>query len=103
MGLETVLGLRRQGFFIPYRYARSVPDVAPVYEEFETFLRGHEPAFEAVLAHERYITERIDDLVDGEALGQCARQRAASVHELTAVCAAELRLISPRSPFISSV
>ena len=25
MGLQTVLGLRRQGFFAPYRYAESVP------------------------------------------------------------------------------
>ena len=24
LGLQTVLGLKRQGFFIPYRYATSV-------------------------------------------------------------------------------
>jgi hypothetical protein len=40
MGLETVLGLRRQGFFIPYRYAPSVPKIIPVYDEFGTFMRG---------------------------------------------------------------
>ena len=26
MGLSTLLGIKRQGFFIPYRYAESVPD-----------------------------------------------------------------------------
>ena len=49
MGLQTVLGLRRQGFFIPYRYAESVPEIAPVYAELEAYLRGHEPALEQVL------------------------------------------------------
>lgn len=28
MGLQTVLGLRRQGYFLPYRYADQVPDPA---------------------------------------------------------------------------
>lgn len=31
MGLQTVLGLRRQGFFIPYRYAESVPAYQALY------------------------------------------------------------------------
>jgi hypothetical protein len=60
MGLETVLGLRRQGFFIPYRYAPSVPKIIPVYDEFGTFMRGHEPALAAVLdsidAHQPALT-----------------------------------------------
>lgn len=56
MGLETVLGLRRQGFFIPYRYAPSVPEIAPVYEEFGAFLDGHAAA----------LTDLLDEM---EALG----------------------------------
>lgn len=34
MGLQTVLGLRRQGFFVPYRYAGTVPPPGP-YPELE--------------------------------------------------------------------
>ena len=34
MGLQTVLGLRPQGFFVPYRYAESVPPPAG-YPELE--------------------------------------------------------------------
>lgn len=32
MGLLTLLGLRRQGFFIPYRYAGGIAPRQPVYE-----------------------------------------------------------------------
>ena len=41
MGLNTVLGLKQQGFFIPYRYADSVPDsrhgkaYGPVYSQMQ--------------------------------------------------------------------
>lgn len=34
-GLRTVLGLSKRGFFIPYRYAATVPDSQPVYEALE--------------------------------------------------------------------
>lgn len=48
MGLATVLGLGRQGFFIPYRYAGGVrPDAG--YEWTEGLFRQAEPAFRAVL------------------------------------------------------
>ena len=40
-GLLTVLGLSRRGFFIPYRYARSLPAAGR---------RGPYPAIEALLA-----------------------------------------------------
>ena len=30
MGLKTVLGLRRQGFFIPYRYADTLPEAGQI-------------------------------------------------------------------------
>ncbi|MBL4751232.1 MAG: class I SAM-dependent methyltransferase [Amylibacter sp.] len=34
-GLRTVLKLSKRGFFIPYRYAGSVPDTQPVYKALE--------------------------------------------------------------------
>lgn len=49
MGLETVLGLRPQGFFIPYRYAGTVQAPERPYAEIEEMLRAAEPAFAAVL------------------------------------------------------
>jgi hypothetical protein len=61
MGLQTVLGLRRQGFFIPYRYAEGVAPVQPVYAAlaarfvtaeplFLDLLRGADDYAEALLA-----------------------------------------------------
>ncbi len=49
MGLSTVLGGRRQGWFIPYRYADSVSP-PPAYPELEPLFAAAEPAFEEVLA-----------------------------------------------------
>lgn len=34
-GLQTILGLSKRGFFIPYRYAASVSDSQPVYAALE--------------------------------------------------------------------
>ncbi|MGB0854124.1 MAG: class I SAM-dependent methyltransferase [Pikeienuella sp.] len=48
MGLQTVLGLRRQGFFIPYRYAESVQAPGP-YPALEALFAAYEPAFRGVL------------------------------------------------------
>lgn len=48
MGLETVLGLRKQGFFIPYRYAATVPPPPP-YAALETVFRAAEPEIARVL------------------------------------------------------
>jgi hypothetical protein len=49
MGLETVLGFRERGFFLPYRYAASVrPPVG--YPALERLFRDTEPDFEAVLS-----------------------------------------------------
>lgn len=55
MGLETVLGLRRRGFFIPYRYAEQVRAPGP-YPAMERAFRAAETTFDAVL-----------DLIDGHA------------------------------------
>ncbi|HET7410433.1 MAG TPA: class I SAM-dependent methyltransferase [Paracoccaceae bacterium] len=40
MGLETVLGWRRMGFFAPYRYAATVPPAGPYPELEEAFRRA---------------------------------------------------------------
>lgn len=47
-GLATVLGLRRLGFFIPYRYAAGVE--ATGYPELEPVFAAAEPRFGEVLA-----------------------------------------------------
>lgn len=51
MALKTVLGIRPQGFFIPYRYADSVPplqDRVP-FEGLRAILQACEPQFGEVL------------------------------------------------------
>lgn len=48
MGLETVLGLRQQGFFVPYRYAGSVVPPGP-YAALEPVFEAARPAMERVL------------------------------------------------------
>ena len=51
MGLETVLGTRRRGFFIPYRYADTVPGpgARPVYDAVARRMSEYEPAFQSLL------------------------------------------------------
>ena len=50
--LSTVLGLKRRGFFIPYRYADQLPRHGKqrAYEALEPLFRAAEPAFLDVLA-----------------------------------------------------
>jgi hypothetical protein len=50
MGLQTLLGLKRQGFFIPYRYANGVAIAQPFYTEVAALMRTEEAAFQDVLA-----------------------------------------------------
>jgi hypothetical protein len=49
MGLQTLLGpglgLRRQGFFIPYRYADGIAAQQPVYDGIAARFAAAEPAF----------------------------------------------------------
>ena len=52
LGLETVLGIRKQGFFIPYRYAATIAPAdgaVAAYPWLEKTFLGAEPAFRAVL------------------------------------------------------
>lgn len=49
MGLQTLLGLRRQGFFIPYRYADQLTATQPAYAALEEIFAASQPAFAEVL------------------------------------------------------
>jgi hypothetical protein len=49
MGLQTILGLRRQGFFIPHRYAGSLPAQQPVYSEMTARFAVEETVFADLL------------------------------------------------------
>ena len=57
MGLSTVLGLKPQGFFIPYRHADQLAAEVPTYAPFEALFHATEPVFAAVL-------DLIDDVSD---------------------------------------
>ncbi len=52
MGLSTLLGIRRQGYFIPYRYADAVPGPGEVgtYEAIGELFTGATGEFKEVLA-----------------------------------------------------
>ncbi|GGO77218.1 hypothetical protein GCM10011348_06230 [Marinobacterium nitratireducens] len=49
MGLSTLLGWRRQGYFIPYRYADQVEAGGAGYPAIERLLGRHRPEFERLL------------------------------------------------------
>ena len=51
LGLPTLLGLQRRGWFIPYRYAATLPATggSPPYAAIETLFAGRHASFEAVL------------------------------------------------------
>lgn len=48
-GLQTVLNLRRQGWFIPHRYADRIAVPTAPYAGLEAYFHRAEPIFEAVL------------------------------------------------------
>ena len=52
MGLSTVLGIRRQGFFIPYRYAEKVPQQndQPPYSHVENIFDNSRHIFKEQIA-----------------------------------------------------
>lgn len=59
LGLRTVSGLARRGWFIPYRYAGDLPEAAsrPPYGAVEALFAAALPAFRATLA-------RVEDVAD---------------------------------------
>jgi len=62
LGLLTVLGLARRGFFIPYRFADTVPKggTVPTYPAIENAMRAAEAAFRDTLTA---IDSYADDLL----------------------------------------
>ena len=52
MGLSTLFGWRKRGWFIPYRYAGTLPAAGarPPYPAIASLLEGREPAFLDLLA-----------------------------------------------------
>ena len=57
MGLQTVLGLRCQGVFIPYRHADELTRPVPTYAAIEALFKSAKPDFADLL-------KRIDGLAD---------------------------------------
>jgi predicted O-methyltransferase YrrM len=51
MGLNTVLGYHKQGFFIPYRYADTLPGAGNrgPYRQIDVFMKQKEPEFLNIL------------------------------------------------------
>jgi len=51
MGLNTVLGYHKQGFFIPYRYADTLPGAGNrgPYRQIDAFMKQKEPEFLNIL------------------------------------------------------
>ena len=51
MGLNTILGYHKEGYFIPYRYADSLPGAGmrKPYGAIDAFMRALEPGFAAIL------------------------------------------------------
>jgi len=69
LGLLTVLGMARRGFFIPYRFADSLPlpgDV-PGYPAVEALFAAAEPAFATTLAEIEALADDLEALDGGPA------------------------------------
>ncbi|MEH6497506.1 MAG: class I SAM-dependent methyltransferase [Sneathiella sp.] len=51
MGLNTILGYHKQGFFIPYRYADTLPSAGSrgPYRQIDAFMKHVEPEFLKIL------------------------------------------------------
>ncbi|TNE39923.1 MAG: class I SAM-dependent methyltransferase [Alphaproteobacteria bacterium] len=51
MGLNTILGIRKEGFFIPYRYADSLPKAGArgPYKAIEAAMKAREDAIKSLL------------------------------------------------------
>ena len=47
-GLQAIMGFSARGFFIPYRYAASIPETQTVYKELEAVFRDNEAAFKKI-------------------------------------------------------
>ena len=61
MGLQTLLGLKRQGFFIPYRYADQLDEMGtlapyePLLKMFEAKKEGHAAFISRIDGYAEYL------------------------------------------------
>lgn len=68
MGLQTILGLRRQGFFIPYRYADGLAERQPVYTALAERFAAAETVFADLLrGSETYAADLLKIASEGAA------------------------------------
>lgn len=65
LGLPTVLGMARRGFFIPCRYAGLADEAAPGYPALEPLFRAAEPAFADMLARIGHHGDALGAIGDG--------------------------------------
>ncbi len=73
MGLQTLLGLRRQGFFIPYRYADGVVSAQPVYAALAERFAAAEPVFLDLLRGAEGYAEALLAIAKQRGVGQGSR------------------------------
>ena len=60
MGLRTVRGEAREGFFIPYRYAGAVPDIVAPYDAQSPLFEAQRAAMSTWLNKAEFIIYSLD-------------------------------------------
>ncbi len=65
MGLATVLGAARKGFFIPYRYADTVPSSVAAYDALADRFAAFAPAMSAHLAAIQHLAPDLESIGEG--------------------------------------
>ncbi|WP_425407118.1 class I SAM-dependent methyltransferase [Hwanghaeella sp.] len=69
LGLETLLGFKKQGFFIPYRYADSIAPASeadPAYPWLRTQFQAAEPDFKSLLDDMAALSGDLDAIGGGD-------------------------------------
>ncbi len=95
MGLATVLGASRKGFFIPYRYADAVPSPVAAYDALADRLEASVPALSDHLAAIERFAPNLEAI--GEASPPAPRWRQGWFPRLDAASAyAMVRTLRPR-------
>ncbi len=95
MGLATVLGAARRGFFIPYRYAGSMPSSVAAYDALADRFAAFAPAMSAHLAAIQRLAPALEAI--GEAPPPAPRWRQGWFPRLDAAAAyAMVRTRQPR-------
>lgn len=93
-GIQTVLGIRKLGFFIPFKFAAEVPEVPPAYEPLETAFAARRAAFQSVLDDIRDEADALASALRGPLSGQWGSGYFSRLD--TAACWAIARRHAPR-------